>query len=325
MKQLSPSLIKLVKLLSDGQFHDGTSIGNELHMTRAGVWKLIKKLEAYDIPLVSVKGKGYALTDPLILLDKSKIKKLLINKQIKLDVFESIDSTNDYLKQFYSDNKMRVCLAESQKRGKGRLNRAWHSPFGQNIYLSLFYPFSIDISALSGLSLVIGLSICKTIEKLYSLPEPLFVKWPNDIIYDHAKLAGILIEVQAETYGSCQAIMGIGLNTNMLDVQDTDITQKWQSLRKITGEVIDRNILCAELINCLNEDLLQFSQLGLNAFQSEWVSRDYLKGKSIKLKHLQNTIEGKVMGINEQGNILLAQTSGQITPFSSGEALILKN
>src|SRR3989338_62425 len=103
MKQLklSANLVKLVSMLSDGKYHDGTSLGRKLHMTRSAVWKAMKKLESYDVNIDSVKGKGYALLEPLILLSKQAIRKSLYNNQkIAIEIVEHIPSTNDYLKSF---------------------------------------------------------------------------------------------------------------------------------------------------------------------------------------------------------------------------------
>ena len=218
MKSLNQTLVKVTELLSDGQYHDGTSIGNQLNITRAAVWKVIKKLEQYNVPLTSSKGKGYQLELPLTLLDPDKIKSKLRHRAIEIDVVEKVASTNDYLKQFMEKNKkIRVCLAEMQTQGKGRLDRQWYSPFGENIYLSMLCPFDKDLSELSGLSLVASLAICRALESMIDFKNhQLKVKWPNDILVNQRKLAGMLIEVQAESNRSCQVVIGVGINVNML-------------------------------------------------------------------------------------------------------------
>src|SRR3990167_4156138 len=99
MKELNKSFIKLVHILRDGHYHDGTTLGKQLNMTRSAVWKVIKKMQKYQINIDSVQGKGYALLEPFILLDKNKIKKKLDTKHpIVLQIFERTTSTNDYLK-----------------------------------------------------------------------------------------------------------------------------------------------------------------------------------------------------------------------------------
>src|SRR3990167_5786654 len=193
-KKLQQNLIKLVTILNDGEYHDGNSIGQTLQLTRSAVWKTIKKLQNYGIKIDSIKGKGYTLVEPLLLLDPLIIKNKIYDS-IDLMVFETIDSTNLYLKQFKNCKQVKVCLAEQQTAGKGRFERAWHSPFGKNIYMSCRYPFKKDISELAGLSLLTSLSVIKTLNDI-GIKDHLFVKWSNDIVFDGKKLAGNLIEVQ---------------------------------------------------------------------------------------------------------------------------------
>lgn len=321
-KKINATLVKIVNILSDGAYHDGTTIGEELQMTRSAVWKTIKKLESYDVNIDSVKGKGYALLQPLVLLDAKKIKKNL-TQPVDIHVFETVDSTNEYLKAFKNNRTIKICLAEQQSQGKGRLNRKWYSPFAKNIYLSCFYPFSRDISELSGLSLVMGLAIVDTLKNL-GVDEKLFVKWPNDIIYDNKKISGSLIEIQAETHGACHAIIGVGVNVNMLNAEAKCITQEWTSVQKILNKYIDRNELCGSLINNLLDYLQRFEKHGLLPFVSEWKDTDYLTGKIISVSNVSEIVEGLVMGINEQGHLLLELKDGKARAFSSGDASVVK-
>lgn len=321
MKKINNNLAKLVKVMRDGEFHDGNALGETLNMTRSAVWKMIKKLEKYGVEINSVKGKGYALCEPLILLDAGQIQTGINHQDCAITLFESIDSTNEYLKNIRS-KKMRVCVAEQQTSGKGRLNRSWYSPFAQNIYLSCLYPFTKDISELAGLSLVVSLAIASTLRS-FGLNEKLFAKWPNDVLYDGSKLSGTLIEVQAESHGACHAVIGIGLNVNMLLDSSHEITQGWTSMRKITGEYLDRNAVVVKLINDLHDYLQRFSQHGFKDFISEWQHLDCMHGKEITLKNHNETISGIMSGINAQGHLLLKTAEGERS-FSSGDTSVVK-
>jgi BirA family transcriptional regulator, biotin operon repressor / biotin---[acetyl-CoA-carboxylase] ligase len=323
MKKSTSRLIAIAKMLNDGQYHDGTTIGEALTMTRGAVWKTIKKLEAYGIKINSIKGKGYALLEPLILFDPVIIKKGIKEKDIDIAVFESIDSTNTYLKSSSNKKRISICLAEQQTQGKGRLNRDWHSPFAQNIYFSCAYPFQKDVSELAGLSLVISLAIVKALQ-LYQPPKPILVKWPNDIVYEQQKLSGNLIEIQAESHGTCHAIIGIGINVNMMQDKNQVISQAWTSLRKITGQYIDRNLLCINLVNHLIDYLNMFEQKGLSAFIQEWNTIDALVNKDIALKNANNILYGKVKGIDLSGHLMLQLKNGDLQTFSAGDTSIVK-
>src|SRR3990167_5018644 len=165
MKKFSTTFTKLVNILNDGNYHDGTTLSSRLQISRSAVWKAIQKLEKYGIPVHAMKGKGYALAEPLILLNQKTIKRGIQTANIDFTIFESIHSTNTYcVPQPRIKNKnISICLAETQTGGLGRLQRSWHSPFGQNIYLSCTYSFQKDVSELSGLSLVISLAIIATL------------------------------------------------------------------------------------------------------------------------------------------------------------------
>ncbi len=325
MQQNSDKLVKMVSLLNDGEYHDGTSLGEKLHITRAAVWKIIRKLQQYNIPFTSTKGKGYMLQESLILLDAKTIQSALAQKNIEVECLEKVDSTNQYLKKYLTDNKkIRVCLAETQTAGRGRLSRQWHSPFAKNIYLSLLYPWQQDISALSGLSLVISLALCHAIEKISGLTNEVFIKWPNDLLIHGKKLAGSLIEIQAESNGFCQAIIGMGINVNMKEATHDEINQQWTSLQSVSDQYYDRNALCSEIINHVVTYLEQFSLHGLSYFQEQWQQRDYLHNKSISLLSGKDQYSGVAAGIDNQGHLILTLDNGQKQAFSSGDTTLMK-
>lgn len=322
-KQLNDNLVKLVDILSDGQYHDGTHLGKMLKMTRSAIWKAIKKLEAHGVQIGSTKGKGYVLLEPLRLLDKYKISQQLTHKKIGLDVFEVLTSTNEYLKSFKHQTEIKICLTEKQTHGKGRLNREWYSPFGQNIYLSCYYPFRKDMSELAGLSLVTSLAIIKVL-KLYGIAQNLFVKWPNDILYENKKISGSLVEIQGETNGVSHAVIGIGVNVNMIHHSSRHISQPWTSMKKILNVYIDRNDFCSSLINHLISYLHKFTLHGFAVFTEEWLQADCLTNKVVMLKNINEKVQGQVVGINEQGFLIVRLLDGAMRIFSSGDTSIIK-
>ena len=195
-------LNKLLALLADGQFHSGEELGDALGVSRAAVWKQLKKLEDLDVPFSSVKGKGYRLHDAIELLDESQIRSCISQRLDILELLLDVDSTNTYLFNRASDHmgKRYAVMAEKQNHGRGRRGRQWVSPFGRNIYLSLLVSFSGGMSALEGLSLTTAIAVERALRRLDI--QGVGLKWPNDIYADGRKLAGILLEVTGE-YNSC--------------------------------------------------------------------------------------------------------------------------
>jgi BirA family transcriptional regulator, biotin operon repressor / biotin---[acetyl-CoA-carboxylase] ligase len=214
-------------------------------------------------------------------------------------------------------------VAEHQTGGKGRLGRGWHSPFGRNIYLSCLYPFHKDITELAGLSLLVSLAILRTLEQ-FGIHDNVTVKWPNDVICSGKKISGTLIELQAESHGASQAVIGIGLNVNMLIDEKRQISQSWTSMRRLTGKYLDRNLVCAALMNTLLDYLRRFERQGFAAFSDEWLAAEGMMGKSVIIKTGSETKTGIMSGINMQGHLLLKLDDGRTQAFSSGDTSIVK-
>lgn len=244
-----------------------------------------------------------------------------MQNNIRVDVLQTISSTMDYFTADSTDKHIKACFAEVQTAGRGRFHRHWHAPFAQNINLSLWYPLAKDVSELAGLSIAVGLSVCQTLKK-YVLRKPLKLKWPNDLIYNNKKLGGILIEFQATNNGWCNANIGIGINVNLLT--NKQITSSWTSLRKVTGNYIDRNRLSAQLLDDLLDNINTFATIGMVPFSKLWKRYDYLCGKYVTVSHINGKISGTVRGISEQGHLLLQQRNGATITCSSGDATIVK-
>lgn len=329
MKTLSPTTKRLVEILSDGEYHSGSTIGNMLNITRTAVWKCVGQLEKYGIKIDSITGKGHCLKQPLILLDADKIKsginKSAAQSPIQIDVLSTISSTNDYWSHpsISQSAPWHICLAEQQTAGKGRLGRIWVSPFGANVYLSCAWTFTKDMSELAGLSLVVGLAIVHALEK-YGLKQDLKIKWPNDILLDNKKLAGILIEIHAQAHGISQVIIGIGLNINKPFQTNVDISQNCTSLEDMTAKYHDRNKIIGLLLNKLFASITKFNSHGLAPFIKEWHTYDYLVGNKISFMNQQKKVVGVAMGIDAHGYLLLQNSKGKQIAYSAGDASLLR-
>lgn len=326
MKELDPTLIQLCNLLSDCETHDVEAIKNELNISAEVISQLIQNLENYGIQVNSMGDKGYTLSEPLFLLNAEEIKrriKMDTNSLLDIEIFETLTSSNDYLKKNKNPKKIKVCLSEQQTKGKGRMGRSWYSPFGQNIYLSIAFQFKKPMNEFSGLSLIVGLSILNALRDL-EMQDHVSLKWPNDVLWKDKKLAGTLVELTTDNNGVSQLIIGIGLNVNMMDSNQAEFIQAWTSLRQIINEPLNRNPISASLIENLVVYINRYAREGLMSFKEEWDKFDYLQGKEITLMQGKETFYGKVMGINDQGHLLLQLANNQIKAFSSGDASIKK-
>lgn len=307
----------LLAILSDGDFHSGEELGNQLGVTRAAVWKQLKKLESLNIPLSSVKGKGYRLSDAIELLDQDAIKEQINGRLDCLEVLLNTESTNSYLLEKASDHmgKRYAVLAEKQESGRGRRGRTWVSPFGKNIYLSLLWSFGGGLGSLEGLSLVIAIAVERALTDLGVKDAKL--KWPNDVYLQNKKLAGILLEVSGEYSGHCQVVIGIGLNVKLSEYDAESIDQPWAQLSEHIGS-LDRNVIAASVINQLIQCIEQFDKQGFSAFKEYWTERDAFYDQQVDLILPNKTRTGTVKGVNSKGELLLHTELG-IEAVNAGE------
>ncbi|AUV03164.1 bifunctional biotin--[acetyl-CoA-carboxylase] ligase/biotin operon repressor BirA [Phytobacter ursingii] len=306
--------LTLVSILADGEFHSGEQLGERLGMSRAAINKHIQTLRDWGVDVFTVPGKGYSLPEPIQLLNEEQIVAQV--QTGKVAVLPVIDSTNQYLLDRISELRSGdACVAEYQQAGRGRRGRKWFSPFGANLYLSMYWRLEQGPAAAIGLSLVIGIIMAEVLQELGA--EKVRVKWPNDLYLGDRKLAGILVELTGKTGDAAQIVIGAGINLSMRHAESDVINQGWVNLQE-AGVVIDRNTLAVRLINALRSALQSFEQEGLSPWLSRWKKLDNFIDRPVKLIIGEREIFGISRGIDAQGALLLEQ-DGVIKPWMGGE------
>ncbi|BDH47598.1 bifunctional ligase/repressor BirA [Salmonella enterica subsp. enterica serovar Choleraesuis] len=306
--------LTLIGILSDGEFHSGEHLGESLGMSRAAINKHIQTLRDWGIDVFTVPGKGYSLPEPMQLLNADYIQSHISGGRVA--VLPAIDSTNQYLLDRLAElNSGDVCIAEYQYAGRGRRGRQWFSPFGANLYLSMFWRLEQGPAAAVGLSLVIGIVMAEVLQSLGA--DNVRVKWPNDLYLNDRKLAGILVELTGKTGDAAQIVSGAGINLSMRQVDSEVVNQGWINLQE-AGIYLDRNELAVQLIDELRKSLQLFEQEGLAPFLGRWERLDNFINRPVKLIIGDREIKGISRGINAQGALLLEQ-DGVIKPWVGGE------
>ncbi|ELZ9930684.1 bifunctional biotin--[acetyl-CoA-carboxylase] ligase/biotin operon repressor BirA [Cronobacter malonaticus] len=306
--------LTLVSLLADGEFHSGEQLGEKLGMSRAAINKHIQTLRDWGIDVFTVPGKGYSLPGPIQLLNEAYIHSHIKNGSVT--VLPVIDSTNQYLLDRLSElHSGDACIAEYQQAGRGRRGRKWFSPFGANLYLSMYWRLEQGPAAAIGLSLVIGIVMAEVLHELGA--DQVRVKWPNDLYLSDRKLAGILVELTGKTGDAAQIVIGAGINLAMRQVESDIVNQGWINLQE-AGIKVDRNELAIRLIEKLRASLREFEQEGLTPFLARWEKLDNFIHRQVKLIIGDREIYGISRGIDNQGALLLEQ-NGVIKPWVGGE------
>ena len=309
----------LITLLQDGKVHSGESLAQYLGVSRTAVWKQIRRAVEDGYEVATVRGKGYQLLTPVDLLDAEKISSGIapeIRSVLSLTVLDEVDSTNaEVIRQWQAgSSSIPVCIADCQTAGRGRRGKAWQSPRGENLYLSIGLTFHGGFAVLDGLSLVLGVAVANALESLGA--ESIGLKWPNDIFLPGGKLGGILVELQGELQeGVVQVIAGIGINVHMSEAESVD--QPWTSLASAFPALEwSRNQIAAAIINAVHDAAEIFADVGFSDFRAPWQSRDIFLGKTIHARG--GELEGTGEGIDETGNYLVRNAEG-VTPVRAGE------
>lgn len=302
---------ELIRLLSDGGYHSGEQLGERLGVTRTAVWKQLKKLEAMDIPLEAVKGRGYRLASPIELLDGPAIVASLSRESrrhlARLFIEETLPSTNEFLRDrfLHGAGHAEVCLAESQTAGKGRRGRQWVSPWGRSLLLSIGWRFQGGASVLEGLSLAVGVVIARVLER-HGVNVAL--KWPNDVLLEtgqsYSKLAGILLELSGDAEGPCEVVVGIGLNVALPESLRAGIDQPVAAvLDQAPG--VSRNSLATELIEELLDLLSGFENSGFGPWREAWNERNAYVGQDVDIIQGARRYVAVADGVDVAGNLIV--------------------
>lgn len=243
-----------------------------------------------------------------------------------LDIVERIDSTNsELLRRQTSTSGIDALFAEQQTGGRGRHGRAWASPAGSNLYLSLSRRFDGGLARLGGLSLVVGVA---TADALHALgASSIRVKWPNDLVIVDGdslrKIGGVLIEGGMQD-GRPRAVIGIGLNVRMPEDAADAIGQPWTDLHALLGDTLpSRTAIAAALLASLVDAIDRFDTEGLAPFLSRFDALDALSDADVVTTVGDIAHAGVAVGLAEDGALRLRTAAGELL-LRAGEVSVRK-
>lgn len=319
--QLHHALLPILRRLSDGAFHSGEDMARDLGLSRASIFNVIMQAEALGMTIHAVRGKGYKLPTVVEWMDSEAVVRYLgtTAAAYSIRIEDSVASTNTELMvaALHGAPDGSVLCVEHQFAGKGRRGREWHAVLGGSLTCSVLLRFERGLQSISGLSLVAGLAVARAVNRHSRYSARL--KWPNDVLVGHRKLAGILVEVQGDMHGAAFAVVGIGLNVRLNDAQRDSIDQAVIDLAEM-GVTVGRNQLLADCLQELRAALVIFRAHGFSALRSAWMELDAHSGKDVSLL-LPNTqgVHGIAAGVDDTGAILLRDANNTLTAYSGGE------
>ena len=317
----------LVRLI-DGPA-SGDALARACGQTRAAVWKRIEALREAGIAIAARPGQGYALAQPVELLDGRRIEAALPPAAraalAGLEVAWSIDSTNsELLRRPTPASGALVLLAERQTGGRGRRGRAWASPLAAHLYLSLARAFGGGLARLGGLSLVAGLAAAEALQALGH--REVRLKWPNDLVVERdgvlRKLGGLLIEGGGEHGGPVRAVIGLGLNVRMPEATARTLDQPWIDLAALSAQPPSRNALAAAVLGRLLPMLDEFDAHGLAPVLPRYAAHDALHGRPVEVHTAQGGFAATALGLDEDGALRVRLADGGVRAVHAGDVSV---
>ena len=318
---MKPLTAGVLARLADGGFHSGEALARSLEVSRASVWNAVRDLEATGIEIYKVHGRGYRLPYPVTLLDRATVERHLGANagRFTLDIRDTVDSTNTRLLERAAAGAPggTVLAAEWQSGGRGRLGRAWHAGVGEALTFSLLWRCTRGAGALSGLTLAVGVALARALTAAGA--GSVALKWPNDVLWRGAKLAGVLTELQGDALGPTAVVIGVGINVRLSEATRTQIGQAATDLETACGAAPDRNRLLAGVLIEIDQLLEAFGQKGFAPLRDEWQRHHAQQDRRVTLTLPDGTRRsGRARGVAEDGALLLETRSGT-QRFHSGE------
>lgn len=326
MRKSSEAHDNLLNLLRDRpDWVSGQAVCASLHCSRAAIWKQIEGLRQAGYVIEARPRRGYRLTGLPEAPRPEEVRLRLTTRTFGREMtwLPAVDSTNRWMAQKAEAGALEGCVlaADTQTAGRGRLDRAWFSPPGLNLYASLLLRPDVPLERVASLALVLGLAVRRALKTLAPSLDPL-LKWPNDLWIGNRKISGILCEMRAEPERVRHVVAGIGLNVNTVKSDFPKALQAGSTSLKIACK---RDFARAEVLATLLNELEPLYRLwireGLSPFQDELNRADLLKGREITLSQGPRILSGTAAGLAPDGSLLL-KTADETLSVYSGDVSI---
>ena len=332
LKPMDPVLNTKVSVLKElidagGQTVSGGAICRSLGLSRQSVWKAVKALREDGYAISSVPVKGYRfVSSPANDLEPSWIEAALFDCPWGHPVlyWKSLDSTQTQAKDLARKGAREglVVTTDYQASGRGRLGRKWVSAPEGGIYFSVVIRPALPPESIQVLSLVSAMSVQDAILNICGVKCQL--KWPNDILWDGAKLCGILTEVSSEPGLVHFAVTGIGINANSSEMPLGDGAEAI-SLSSIIGRRVHRGEIVAGVIRALNRAVRELeSDKGVGKALAEYSSRCDTLGRKVRVVFDGGEINGEAVAVGEKGEIIV-RTGNGTRSFTSADVKHLRS
>ncbi|SDB91143.1 BirA family transcriptional regulator, biotin operon repressor / biotin-[acetyl-CoA-carboxylase] ligase [Pelagirhabdus alkalitolerans] len=305
---------QLITLLSSksNTFVSGQWISEQLNLSRTAVWKQIKQLKSDGYVFEAVPNKGYRL---VTIPDKVSENTLVWGLETKwlgreVEHYSSLDSTQTLAKKRALEDGHHglVVVADKQNKGKGRLNRYWESDHDQGVWMSFVLKPDLEPSHAPQLTLLTAVVLAETIESISNVTPQ--IKWPNDLLLDGKKVAGILTEMQGEQDQIHFVVIGLGLNLNQKNFSK-QLSEIATSLCQHTTHSYDKNAFIQAFLTHFEQAYDVFIQHGFDQVRNKWLTYGFRLNETVSYQVGKKAKTGQIRGITDQGALIIENDQKQ--------------
>lgn len=316
---------EILKRLRKGIYISGEDMAKSLGITRTAVWKYIRNLRKEGYRISSSPRLGYRLEQAPDLLNTEEIQTGLTTHVFgrSMQYHEKVASTQHETKRLAESGAEEgtLVVAEAQSEGKGRRGRHWVSPPRMGIYLSLILRPDLEPFNIAQIPIVMGIGVCESISQVTGLQPR--IKWPNDVLLEGKKVAGILVEMSAEPERVHYIILGIGINVNTpASIFPDDLRSTATSLAEVAGHPVCRRTLIQRLLPNLESIYNEFKRVGFEALRERWRQWDQTIHSWVEIEDPGSPIVGYALDIDKDGALIIKDQQGEVRRVLSGDVAL---
>lgn len=332
-----PGQVILRALLEAGDgIVSGEALARKLSVSRVSIWQYMERLREEGIVFESLHAKGYRLAPHSSGLSPALITALCHSRVDipAMHILDEVDSTNDEAARRLTAGEAApfVVLARKQTKGRGRFGRVWHSGVEGNLYCSFGFRPSVEPARMQLFSLWMGVNICEFITEFCRIrPDAdgagrIGIKWPNDLLFGQRKAGGILTEARMDADQIRDLVLGLGLNLRPpSDGWPAEIEQRAVAISERAAAPVEVNRFVLALIDRVLKAYGEFvSGAYSNVFADLWNKHDLLRGRPVAVLSGESRTPGMMLGVDDEGCLLLRIASGKIERFRAGEVTLEK-
>ncbi|VAW12152.1 Biotin operon repressor / Biotin--protein ligase [hydrothermal vent metagenome] len=312
---------KIITFLKNSETYiSGEDLSRKLDISRSAIWKYVQELRSQGFVIEAVPHLGYQLKSIPDKLFPSEVQFQLKTKVFgkKIIYLDSLESTMDEAFQLAMNgaNEGTIVCCETQTKGKGRMGRKWSSPKGKGLYFSLILRPRMGPSQAARLTLMSAVALCEALRQETKLDVN--IKWPNDLLIDGKKIAGILTELSAEMDGIRFVVIGVGINVN---TPNSLLLDTATSVKNETGKSFSRVEIFQSILSSLEQWYIKVKDGDFGEVIDRWKELSSTLGRDICLQDQGGNVSGLAVDLSDDGALVIKNQKGVVMKRMTGDVV----